>query len=145
MYKHILVPTDGSELAQRAVQPGIELAKALGARIHFVTVTEPFHVFSVDPEQVADSAEEYRAHARSRAERLLANVAGQAREAGLICETSHLEGDHPYEAILSTAKAFHCDLVIMASHGRRGMSALVLGSETVKVLTHTHIPVLVCR
>jgi nucleotide-binding universal stress UspA family protein len=145
MYKNILIPTDGSALSDKAIRHGIALAKALGAKITAVTVTQPFHWFSIDRKMVTDMPVEYEKHARQRAEKILDAVSKAARAANVDCNTVHIEQEHPYDAIIKTAGSQGCDLIVMASHGRRGVSALVLGGETVKVLTHTKIPVLVYR
>ena len=145
MYHHILIATDGSELSARAVEHGVNLARAVGAKVSFLTVSEPFHVFSLDAEQIEDTAPEYKKHAEARAERTLASAAEVARTAGVNAETIHRWGEQPYETIIEIAEARRCDLIVMASHGRRGVSALLLGSETMKVLTHATRPVLVVR
>ncbi|MBV8650338.1 MAG: universal stress protein [Alphaproteobacteria bacterium] len=145
MYKHILIPTDGSELAANAVNHGIALAKSIGAKITAITTTEPFHIFSTDPKMLTDTAPIYKKHAAEFAAHALDGVAKAAKAAGVACETVHLEEGFPYEGIIKTANLKGCDLIVMASHGRRGVSAVVLGSETVKVLTHSKIPVLVYR
>jgi nucleotide-binding universal stress UspA family protein len=145
MYKNILIPTDGSELANKAVQHGIALAKALGARVTVLTVTLPFHIFTLDPQVVEETSDQYKQHSQERAKCTLNAVATTAKAIGVPCDTVHLEHEHVYQAIIDSAKAKGCDLITMASHGRRGVSAIVLGSETVKVLTHSKIPVLVHR
>jgi nucleotide-binding universal stress UspA family protein len=138
MYTHILIPTDGSELAGKAVQHGIDLAKLIGAKVTMLTVLPP-EMITTDREM----AEIRQASMRKRAEEIRGAVAMQA--AGFACETIQVEHEHPYQAIIDTADSKGCDLIVMASHGRRGISAIVLGSETVKVLTHCKIPVLVYR
>lgn len=145
MYKHILLPTDGSELATKAVDHGLAFAKSIGAKITVLTTTEPFHVFSTDPKMLADTAPVYKRHAAEFAAKTLDAVAKSASAAGVPCETIHLEEGFPYEGIIKTADKKGCDLIVMASHGRRGVSAIVLGSETLKVLTHSKTPVLVYR
>jgi nucleotide-binding universal stress UspA family protein len=145
VYQHLLIPTDGSPLSSEAITHGIMFAKDAGAKITFLTVREPFHVFSVDLEQVEDTRDEYQAHMQQRASRYLAGAAELANAAGVPCDVIQVEDTHPYRAIIHVADSSHCDLIMMASHGRRGISALVLGSETVKVLTHSAIPVLVYR
>jgi nucleotide-binding universal stress UspA family protein len=145
LYKHLLIPTDGSDLAAKAVEHGVAFAKEIGARITALTVTEPFAVFALAPSQLEYSRAEYTKQAQAFAEQALSAVADAARSAGVACETLRIEREHVYEAIIDTATANGCDLILMASHGRRGMSAVVLGSETVKVLTHSKIPVLVYR
>jgi nucleotide-binding universal stress UspA family protein len=138
MYTHILIPTDGSELAGKAVQHGVALAKRIGAKVTMLTVLPP-HSITTDRQMM----EIRKAHWEEHAEKILGAVATQA--AGVACETIQVEHDHPYQAIIDTADSKGCDLIVMASHGRRGISAIVLGSETVKVLTHCKIPVLVYR
>jgi nucleotide-binding universal stress UspA family protein len=146
MYRHILIPTDGSELAHKAVVHGISLAKAVGAKVTALTVTASFNVYDVPSSKVnliSDAFEEYAKQARAHAATILNGVADDAKAAGVQCETVQVIQDHPYEAIVATAKERGCDLIVMASHGRGGIAAIVLGSVTSKVLTHTTIPVLV--
>jgi nucleotide-binding universal stress UspA family protein len=145
VYKHILIPTDGSQLSDEAIRHGIEFAKETGAKVSFLTVTEPFHTISVRLAQVEDTPGEYQRHVAERAARRLAAGAVIAREAGVSYDEISVEDHHPYRAIIQTAEANGCDLIVMASHGRRGISAMVLGSQTVSVLTHSSIPVLVYR
>ena len=145
MYKHILIPTDGSDLSWKAVREGISLAKALNARVTALTVSPPFRAFAVDALMVTDTPEQYRKDCEAAAERYLGVATETAKLTGVPCETVHVVSDHPYQAIMETAKSKGCDLIFMASHGRKGVSALLLGSETTKVLTHSKIPVLVCR
>src|SRR5262249_10255410 len=145
MYKHILIPTDGSELSRKAIEHGIALAKSINAKVTAVTVTAPFHVFAIEPGMVTDTPEQYEKHAADLAVIDL-NVAKEAgKTAGISCDTIRVEHEPPYRAIIDAATENSCDLIVMASHGRRGISAIVLGSETVKVLTHSAIPVLVVR
>ena len=145
MFKNILVATDGSDLAAKAVEQGILFAKEIGAKITAVTVTEPFHLLSVAPSQLEYTPIEYEKHFKAHAAKVLGVVSDAAKLAGVISETLHVEHEQIYQAIIEAAEARRCDLIVMASHGRRGVSAVVLGSETVKVLTHSTIPVLVYR
>jgi nucleotide-binding universal stress UspA family protein len=145
MYKHILLPTDGSDLSRKAIQHGIALAKGEGAKVSGITVTVPFHVFAIDPDTLTDTPASYQTRAAALAARYLGEVQKVAAAAGVSCEVVSLEHEQPYQAIVDAAKRYGCDLIAMASHGRRGLSALVLGSETVKVLTHSTIPILVYR
>ena len=148
MYRHILIPTDGSELSRRAVQHGLALAKAVGAKVTALTVEGSFDVYTVPASRVYEMSgafAEHAARAKAHAEKILNGVAEAARLAGVVCETVQIEEDHPYEAIIETANQRGCDLIVMASHGRSGIAAIVLGSVTTKVLTHTKIPVLVCH
>ncbi len=128
MYTHILIPTDGSELAGKAVQHGIALAKRIGAKVPMLTVLPPDMV-TTDTQMI----EIRKASMQKHAEELLGTVAKQA--AGAACEMIQVEHEDPYQAIIDTADSKGCDLIVMASHGRRGISAIVLGSETVKVLS----------
>ena len=145
MFKNILIPTDGSDLAAKAVEQGVLFAKEIGAKITAVTVTEPFELVSVSQIQLEYTPIEYQKHAKAHAEKVLGTVSATAKSAGVVCDTLHVEHDQIYQAIIDAAEARKCDLIVMASHGRRGVSAVVLGSETVKVLTHSKIPVLVYR
>jgi nucleotide-binding universal stress UspA family protein len=145
LYTNILIPTDGSVLAAKAVEQGVLFAKEIGAKITAMTVTEPFHLLSVAPSQLEYTPIEYKKHAEAHAEKVLGTVTAAAELAGVTCETLHVEHEQVYQAIIDAASARRCDLIVMASHGRRGVSAVVLGSETVKVLTHSSIPVLVYR
>ena len=145
MYRHILIPTDGSALADKAVKHGMALAQKIGAAVTVLTVTLPFHALTTDTQMIEDTPAQYKARMQAHAEKTLAEATLQARAAGVQCEMSHVEFDRPYQVIIETANTKNCDLIVMASHGRSGISALLLGSETVKVLTHCQIPVLVHR
>ena len=148
MYRHILIPTDGSDLSHRAVQQGLELAKAIGAKVTAMTVAASFDVYGLPSSrdyQMAGALAEYTEHAKARAGKILNAVAEAARAAGVTCETAQFLQDQPHQAIIAAAEQKGCDLIVMASHGRGGIAAVVLGSVTNKVLTHTKIPVLVCR
>jgi nucleotide-binding universal stress UspA family protein len=145
MYSNMLIPTDGSELAGKAVEHGIALAKRIGAKATALTVLPPFHTFTTDTQMIEDTPAAYKVRMQKQAEKALGVVAQTAQAAGVPCETVQVEHEHPYRAIIDTAASKGCDLIVMASHGRHGVSALVLGSETVNVLTHCKIPVLVHR
>jgi nucleotide-binding universal stress UspA family protein len=145
MPKHILIPTDGSELSKKAMQHGVAMAKTLAARVTGVTVSTPFHVFAVEPGMVTDTPEAYAKHSAAAAAKYLGAVKDAAAAAGVACDVKRIEHEHPYQAIIGAAKQEGCDMIVMASHGRRGVSGIVLGSETQKVLTHSTIPVLVYR
>ena len=144
MYRHILLPTDGSELSKAAMKHGIALAKAIGARVTALVVSTPLNSLVVDPSIVSGAFDQYKALVAEQTAKYLENISRNAREAGVECGTLCVEHDKPYEAIVDTAKRHGCDLVVMASHGLRGVSA-ILGSETLKVLTHTSVPILVYR
>ena len=145
MYTNILIPTDGSGLAGKAVHHGITLAKRIGAKTTVLTVLPPFHTFTTDTQMIEDAPASYKTRMQEHAETTLGAVAKAAKAAGVACETVKVEHEHPYQAIVDTAESKDCDLIVMASHGRHGIAAIVLGSETVKVLTHCKIPVLVHR
>jgi nucleotide-binding universal stress UspA family protein len=145
MYKSILIPTDGSELAERAVRDGIALSKAIGAKVTVLTVTTPFHIFTTDPKAIEDTRAQYSQRMEKHAATILEAAASAAKAASVACDTVHIEHEHPYQAIIDTAVSKGCDLIDMASHGRHGVSAMLIGSETLKVLTHSKIPVLVHR
>lgn len=145
MYRKILIATDGSELCERAARHGVALAKALGAGVVGVTVLQPLHTGaprSMVPSNLAAIVHEQM---QKLAAENLAGIERVAREAGVPLETMRESDDHPWQGILRAAKSEGADLIVMASHGRRGVAALVLGSETQKVLTHSPVPVLVVR
>ncbi len=145
MFKTILVPTDGSEFCERAIRKAVEVAKLCGGKIIGITVNMPIH--SGTPEALIPAALQSVLHTEMNklADEKLANLERIAKESGVAVEVVKARRDHPWEAIVHTAKERGCDLIVMASHGRRGVSAMVLGSETHKVLTHSTIPVLVVR
>lgn len=143
MFKHILVPTDGSPLSEAAVAHAIEFAKSIGAKVTGLHVIPPFHTFTYDSEMLEDTREQFDKDSQAHAEHFLAKIESMAKEAGVECRTMYVLHDHPYEAIIDTAKEAGCDVIAMASHGRKGMKGLLMGSETQKVLTHSTIPVLV--
>jgi len=145
VYKHLLIATDGSDLAARAVTAGLTLARHLHARVTIVTATQPWSAMT-DGEGFAFDfpIEEYEKAAVSQAQRILATVSDEAKTAGVNCETVQVR-DFPAEAILAAANARGCDLIVMASHGRRGMARLLLGSQAARVVTMSSIPVLICR
>jgi nucleotide-binding universal stress UspA family protein len=145
MYKNILIATDGSSLATRAVEHGTNLAKSLGAAVLLLTVTERFHVFALEADQLEETPSSFRDRMQKQAERTLSEATEIARNLGVEATPLHMEDDAPYQAIIRTAENQRCDVIVMASHGRGGVSALLLGSETMKVLAHSKIPVLVVR
>jgi nucleotide-binding universal stress UspA family protein len=148
MYRHILIATDGSALAEKAVSHGLSLAKSVGAKVTALIVEAPFNVNDVPDSKVrpmSEAIEQHSEHTRQHADRVLSQVADAAKAADVACEIVQIEHGQPYQAIITAAKDNDCDVIVMASHGRSGISALLLGSVTHKVLTHTKIPVLVCR
>ena len=144
MFKRILVPTDGSEITAKAIDAAIELAKSIGAELCTISVKEPFPYSAISEMQPTPPQEFFDAQERIANQRVQ-SVVDLARAAGVGCQAHTVEALHPWEAIIDHAKRMECDLLVMASHGRRGVSALLLGSETQKVLTHSKIPVLVVR
>ncbi|HET9642858.1 MAG TPA: universal stress protein [Burkholderiaceae bacterium] len=144
MYKRILLPTDGSEITVKAVQTAIGLAKSLGAELHTISVKEPFPYSAISEMQPTPPQEFFDAQERIASSRVR-QVVADADRAGMSCQGHTVEALHPWEAIIDYAKQQNCDLIVMASHGRRGMASMLLGSETQRVLTHTTIPVLVVR
>ncbi|GAB3411897.1 universal stress protein [Massilia agilis] len=145
MFKQILLPTDGSDLSERAVLAGISFAKEIGAQVVGLTVRPEFHTFTYKTDMLEDTEPEFEAATGKQADKYLSFVTDAARTAGVPCAVAQVVSDDPYEAILQTAKERKCDLIIMASHGRRGLKGVLLGSETQKVLVHSDIPVLVYR
>lgn len=144
MYKHILVPTDGSDITTKAVTAAIALAKLTGAEILAIGVKEPFPYSTISEMQPVPPQEFYDAQERIARKNVKA-VLDLAKAENISCQGHTVEALHPWEAILDHAKSKQCDLIVMASHGRSGVSALLLGSETQKVLTHGKLPVLVVR
>ena len=144
MFKRILVPTDGSEITAKAVDTAIALAASVGAQLYTISVKEPFPYSAISEMQPTPPQEFLDAQDRIATTRVQAVVAS-GRAAGVACLMHTVEGLHPWESIIEYANRMECDLLVMASHGRRGMSALLLGSETQKVLTHSKVPVLVVR
>ena len=144
MYKRILVPTDGSDISVKAVTAAISLAKLTGGELMTVSVKEPFPYSAISEMQPVPPQEFYDAQERI-ASGHVKQVVEAAAAAGLSCKGHTVEALHPWEAIIDHATTAGCDLIVMASHGRRGVAALLLGSETQKVLTHSTLPVLVVR
>jgi len=145
MFKHILIPTDGSEISKRAVRQGVELAQSVNARVTLLTVSPPMHALALESSLVPSLRKEYDVAATRAARKRLDEAEALAASRKVRVASEHVFSDSPSEAIIDTARKGRCDLVFMASHGRRGLDALLLGSETQKVLTHCKIPVLVCR
>ncbi|WP_042883868.1 universal stress protein [Cupriavidus necator] len=145
MFKHMLLAVDGSELSEATYRKAIALAQGIHASITALQVVSHYDTFRLQTATRREIAERYMKEVYGQAEAYLAKIAQESAAAGVNCETTCVTRDHVYEAIIDTAGARGCDLIVMASHGRRGVQALVLGSETHKVLTHTKIPVLVYR
>jgi nucleotide-binding universal stress UspA family protein len=144
MYQRILVPTDGSEITQKAVLTAINLAKTTGASLRTLAVKEPFPYSAISEMQPVPPQEFFDAQERIASARVKA-VLDSAAAQGVACTAHTVEALHPWEAIIDHATTQSCDLIVMASHGRRGLNAILLGSETSRVLTHTTLPVLVVR
>jgi nucleotide-binding universal stress UspA family protein len=144
MFKHILIATDGSELATKAVTAGLVLAKMCGAKVTAVTATEPWTAIISGEAGAAFPVEEYEKGAAESAARILDAVATAAKAQGVAYEGVHASG-FAAEAIVETANARGCDLIAMASHGRSGLSKVLLGSQAARVLTLSAVPVLIYR
>jgi nucleotide-binding universal stress UspA family protein len=145
MFKHVLIPTDGSALSMKAVKSAVAFAKATGAKITVLTVIEPSGVLGTDSKRVAATRKAYEQHAKDIAGRELKDAEREAKKQGVPCVTILQEQEQPYQAIVETATRKRCDLIAMASHGRSGVAALVLGSVASKVLAYSRVPVLVYR
>jgi len=144
MFKHILIATDGSEVATKAVSSGLKLAKKLAARVVVMTASEPLRATVTAETIAANFPAAYEKATQAEAERILSEVRDEARTIGLECETLHVV-NFAAEAIIETAKAHACDLIVMGSHGRRGIARLLLGSQATKVVTLSSVPVLIYR
>ena len=147
MFKHILLPTDGSKLSNRAVTLGIDYAKKSRARVTVIHVVPEFKLMVDDGITMLSPTlkKRFEDEGRKRAQKMLDGIARQARARSVRCASLCVAGDSPYLQIISAARKQKCDLILMASHGRRGLSSLLLGSETAKVLLHSKVPVLVVR
>ena len=144
VYKHLLIATDGSELARKAVDQGFDLAKALNAKTTVIYVT-PRWTATFGEEALAFPADNYDKIVAEEAAKILSSVRDVAKTAAITCDTLHVKDRFPAEGIIETANARRCDLIVMASHGRRGLRRLILGSQANEVVTRSTIPVLVCR
>ena len=142
MYRHILITTDGSELAEHGVAHGLALAKSLGAKVSVIFVVEPFAEMTG---RFLEAVARYVELRKEQATSVLDRVANAAKEAGVSCETIQVENAQPHQGIIAAAQDKGCDLIVMTSHGRSGLSLLLIGSVTNKVLTFAKTPVLVCQ
>jgi nucleotide-binding universal stress UspA family protein len=145
MFKTILIPTDGSKLSDHAVPQGLQLAKSLGASVVALHVTAPFHVLAANPLALTETREQCEKNDTAFSQQIFDAIAGMARELGVACTCVSRSGEHVWQEIIMAAERSRCDAICMASHGRKGLAAMLLGSETVKVLTHSKIPVIVFR
>lgn len=144
MFKHVLLPTDGGELSMKAVKHGMALAKQVGAKVTALIVRRPLREFVAEGVTIPVPETAQRDYAQQM-DKLLNAARAEAKTAGVDCDAIQVVEDEPWRGIIDTAKSRNCDLIVMSSHGRRGVSAFLLGSETQKVLTHTTVPVLVYR
>ncbi len=144
MFKHILIATDGSELAGKGVVAGLELAKKLGSKVTIMIAIEPWKSMIVGEAAFSFPIEEYEKAAAQTAETVLSAARDLATKAGVPCETLHVT-NFPAEGIVETAESKGCDVVVLASHGRRGIARAVLGSQASRVLTLSKVPVLVYK
>ncbi len=145
MFKHLLLPTDGSALSEDAVRRGMHFARELGAKVTGFYAMPEFRVMGYTSAMLKDTEAIFAAQTLARAEAVLGYVQSAAQKEGVACDTVMTTSDRPYEAIIKVAEDRGCDLILMASHGHRGIEGFLLGSETQKVLTHSRIPVLVHR
>jgi nucleotide-binding universal stress UspA family protein len=145
MFTHLLLPTDGSQASEAAIEKSIQFAKEVHAKVTGVHVIPEFHVLTYKTEMLEDTREQFAKDSKAHAAQFLAVIEKAAKEAGVACETAYVISDYPYEAIIKMADDKGCDLITMASHGRKGVKGFLLGSETQKVLVHSKRPVLVFR
>lgn len=145
MYKHILIATDGSELADKAVQTGLTIAKALGSQATVITVTEPWTAVAPGEIGMAFPVEDYEKGAADHAAGILEACKKKATEAGVACDVLHVKDRYPADGIIEAAKSKNADLIVMASHGRRGVARVLIGSQANRVVIHSTVPVLICK
>ena len=145
MFTHILIATDGTELSNKAVLEGVALAKLLGAKLTAIHVSEPWTSAVSGEWALAFPVKEYEEVSAANAKRILNRVADEATRAGLSCETMHVRDRFAADGIVEAAEARGCDLIVMASHGRRGFARFLLGSEASRVLTQSAVPVLIIK
>jgi nucleotide-binding universal stress UspA family protein len=145
MYKHILIATDGSVVGDKAIEQGLDVAKKFGAKATIIKVTEMWSALDVAGRDALSKIETYEKAAGEAAQEVLAKAKATADKAGVPCETLHVPDRVPADGIVGTAEARGCDLIVMGSHGRRGINKLLLGSQAQNVLAHTKKPVLIAR
>ena len=147
MFKHILIPTDGSEVSAKAVRAAVRLAAEMGAKVTGVYADEPLRGLHLQNYHSLEKelAAEFERRSRAFAERCVGQVESEARAAGVACEPLVVNAERPHEAIVQTAKDRNCDAIFMASHGHKGLKGLLLGSVTQQVLARSEVPVLVFR
>jgi nucleotide-binding universal stress UspA family protein len=148
MFKHIMLPTDGSELSMKALKEGIALAKSIGASVTAIHVISHFHILieqGLGSKELKTIEKEHEEVSKKIAQKVLEQIGETAKKEGVRFESEVVVADEPYQEIIDNATKRKCDLIVMASHGRKGLQSLLLGSVTAKVLTHSKIPVLVVR
>lgn len=145
MYGHILIATDGSELAGKAVEQGLEIAKALAAKVTVVTVTEPWAAIAPGEIGMAFPVDDYERGCADHAATILAEAAEHARSKSVACNVLHVKDRYPADGILEAAASGQCDLIVMSSHGRRGVARLLIGSQANRVVIQSAVPVLICK
>ena len=145
MHNHLLIAIDGSELAFDALKEGVGIAKMFGARVTIVTVTEPWQSVIVGGTGVGAPLDDYEKTNAEWASKTLSEAKAVAEEVGLEAETVHVKDSYPADAIIATAEQRDCDMIVVASHGRRGFRRLLLGSQANEVVTHSSVPVLIWR
>lgn len=145
MYKHLLIATDGSEVAAKAVEQGLALGKTLAAKMTIVTVTEPWTVIAPGEIGITVPVDDYEEGVAAHANQILDAAKLQSKKSGAVCDFVHVKDRYPADGILETAKGKGCDLIVMASHGRRGIARLLIGSQANNVVTNSPIPVLICK
>ncbi len=145
MYKHILIATDGSEASQQSLKHGLTLAKALNSKVTAMTATLSYDASPLWEAAISKTPEGYDKRVKARAEKIISQVSDAAAIAGIEVESAIVKTDRPWQAIVEMAVTKNCDLIVMAAHGWKGFAAVLLGSETQKVLAHSKVPVLVDR
>ena len=145
MYQHIMVATDGSEIAGKAIDHAVALAKITGAKLSAVTVTEPYEAVVISETMIVLDPQQYKERSVQYADEILAKATSAAKAAGVSCDTVHVQNRYPYDGIIAAAQDGKADLIVIGSHGRRGLEGLLIGSQATKLLTHTKIPALVVR
>ncbi len=145
MYKHILIATDGSEIADRAVSNGISLAKSLGAKVTVFMAIRPWHTIAPAEVMVSFPKDEYLSEAETYAKKTLDKVKKAAESSDVACNSSFVVHEYPWQAITEASEREQCDLIVMGSHGYSGLTKLLLGSEAQSVMSHAKVPVLICR
>jgi len=143
MYKHILVPTDGSDLAQATVAQAVDIAKEIGAHITVATISRPFHPSIVEPMRVSDTVDAYDSQAEITAAKILDSARTAAKLVGVNCTTVHVRHETAYAAIIEIAEQAGCDLIVMGLNREHGLSAILHESDTVLIIKHCAVPMLI--